>query len=195
MAMCEELISGLVKSITGDYKIMYSPKPGMEEVEIDFKPPFKRISMMEGLEEKMNVKLSALDDPDVDAKLIKLLEKHGLECAEPQTTARLLDTFVGEFLEANIIHPTFITEHPQTMSPLAKYHRSKPFLTERFEMFAAGREVSWRPLFLFLISMYIDKLTYLTLRYSSAGQRLHRVEQPGCAIRTFPRSGQSRWCG
>jgi lysyl-tRNA synthetase class 2 len=142
MAMCEELVSGLVKSITGDYKIMYSPKPGMDEVEIDFKPPFRRISMMEGLEEKMNVKLPALDDPEVDAKLIKLLEKHGLECAKPQTTARLLDTFVGEFLEANIIHPTFITEHPQTMSPLAKYHRSKPFLTERFELFAAGRELA-----------------------------------------------------
>ena len=142
MVMCEELISGLVKSITGDYKIRYSPKPGMDEVEIDFQPPFKRISMMEGLEEAMDVKLPALDDPDIDAKLIKLLEKHELECAPPQTTARLLDTFVGEFLEDNIVHPTFITEHPQTMSPLAKYHRSKPFLTERFELFAAGREVS-----------------------------------------------------
>eukprot|EP00522_Entomoneis_paludosa_P013316 CAMPEP_0172456852 /NCGR_PEP_ID=MMETSP1065-20121228/18142_1 /TAXON_ID=265537 /ORGANISM="Amphiprora paludosa, Strain CCMP125" /LENGTH=764 /DNA_ID=CAMNT_0013210141 /DNA_START=63 /DNA_END=2357 /DNA_ORIENTATION=- len=142
MVMCEELVSGLVKSITGGYKIKYSPKPGMDEVEIDFTPPFKRISMMEGLEEKMNVKLPALDDPEVDAKLIVLLEKHGLECAPPRTTARLLDTFVGEFLEDNIVHPTFITEHPQTMSPLAKYHRSKPFLTERFELFAAGRELA-----------------------------------------------------
>jgi len=142
MVMCEELVSGLVKDVTGGYKIMYAPKPDMDPVEIDFTPPFKRISMMEGLEEAMQVKLPALDDPDIDEKLIALLEKHNLECTPPQTTARLLDTFVGEFLEDNIIHPTFITEQPQLMSPLAKYHRSKPGLTERFELFAAGREVS-----------------------------------------------------
>jgi lysyl-tRNA synthetase class 2 len=141
MDMCEVLVSGLVKKITGGFKIKYSPKPGMDEVEIDFTPPFKRISMMSGLEEAMDCKLPALDDPDVDKKLFVLLKKHNLECAPPHTTARLLDTFVGEFLEENIIHPTFITEQPQIMSPLAKYHRSKNFLTERFELFAAGREV------------------------------------------------------
>lgn len=141
MDMCEELISGLVKKTTGGYKIKYSPKPGMPEVEIDFTPPFKRISMMEGIEEKIGKKLPALDDPEVDAKLLEILAEYDLECTPPHTTARLLDTLVGEFLEDNIIHPTFITEHPQIMSPLAKYHRSKPFLTERFELFAAGREV------------------------------------------------------
>jgi lysyl-tRNA synthetase, class II len=141
MVMCEELVSGLVLSVTGGYKIKYSPKPGQDEVEIDFTPPFKRISMMEGLEEAMNVKLPALDDPEIDTKLIAIMKQFGLECSPPQTTARLLDTFVGEFLENNIIHPTFITEQPQLMSPLAKYHRSKPGLTERFELFAAGREV------------------------------------------------------
>ena len=97
--------------------------------------------MIEGLEEAMKVKLPELDDPEVEQKPIALLKEHNLECAPPQTTARLLDTLVGEFLEDNIIHPTFITEHPQLMSPLAKYHRSKKFLTERFELFAAGREV------------------------------------------------------
>jgi lysyl-tRNA synthetase class 2 len=141
MNMCEELISGLVLKITGGYKIQYSPKPGMPEVEIDFTPPFKRISMMEGLNEAMKTTLPALDDPDIDAKLFKLMKEHELECVPPHTTARLLDTFVGEFLEDNIIHPTFITEQPECMSPLAKYHRSKTFLTERFELFACGREV------------------------------------------------------
>mmetsp|Transcript_5714 Transcript_5714/g.9962 ORF Transcript_5714/g.9962 Transcript_5714/m.9962 type:complete len:677 (-) Transcript_5714:248-2278(-) len=142
MDMCEELVSGLVKKICGSYKIKYSPKPGMEEVEIDFTPPFKRISMIEGLEEAMKTKLPELDDPEVDKKLLELLKEHDLECTPPHTTARLLDTLVGEFLEDNIIHPTFITEHPQIMSPLAKYHRSKKFLTERFELFAAGRELA-----------------------------------------------------
>jgi lysyl-tRNA synthetase, class II len=141
MNMCEELVSGMVKKVTGDYKIRYSPKPGMPEVEIDFTPPFKRISMMAGLEEAMKTKLPELDDPEIEIKLLALLKEHNLECAKPHSTARLLDTFVGEFLESNIIHPTFITEQPQLMSPLAKYHRSKKFLTERFELFAAGREV------------------------------------------------------
>jgi lysyl-tRNA synthetase class 2 len=141
MDTCEELVSGLVMKICGSYKIKYSPKPGQPEVEIDFTPPFKRISMMEGLEEAMNCKLPELDDPEVDNKLLELLNEHNLECTPPHTTARLLDTLVGEFLEDNIIHPTFVTEHPQLMSPLAKYHRSKKFLTERFELFAAGREV------------------------------------------------------
>ncbi|CAJ1966884.1 unnamed protein product [Cylindrotheca closterium] len=142
MDMCEELVSGLVKKITGGFKIKYSPKPGMPEVEIDFTPPFKRISMMEGLEEKMGIKLPAMDDPECEKKLVDILADFDLECTPPHTTARLLDTLVGEFLEDNIIHPTFITEHPQIMSPLAKYHRSKPFLTERFELFAAGRELA-----------------------------------------------------
>eukprot|EP00560_Eucampia_antarctica_P009162 CAMPEP_0197828024 /NCGR_PEP_ID=MMETSP1437-20131217/4670_1 /TAXON_ID=49252 ORGANISM="Eucampia antarctica, Strain CCMP1452" /NCGR_SAMPLE_ID=MMETSP1437 /ASSEMBLY_ACC=CAM_ASM_001096 /LENGTH=608 /DNA_ID=CAMNT_0043429091 /DNA_START=57 /DNA_END=1883 /DNA_ORIENTATION=+ len=142
MDMTEEMLSGMVKEITGGYKINYSPKPGAPEVEIDFTPPFKRISMMEGLEERMNVKLPELDDPEVEIKLKALLDKHGLECSPPHTTSRLLDTFVGEFLEDNIIHPTFITEHPEIMSPLAKTHRSKKGLTERFELFAAGRELA-----------------------------------------------------
>ena len=150
MVMCEELVSGLVLKVTGGYTIKYAPKPGQEEVEIDFTPPFKRISMMEGLEEAMKLKLPALDDPEIDTKLVAIMKQFELECSPPHTTARLLDTFVGEFLESNIIHPTFITEQPQLMSPLAKYHRSKPGLTERFELFAAGREVR-RISFFFLI--------------------------------------------
>lgn len=142
MDMTEEMLSGMVKDITGGYKIKYSPKPGAPEIEVDFTPPFKRISMIEGLNEAMNTTLPALDDPDIIPKLQAKLEIHELECAPPHTVARLLDTFVGEFLEDNIVHPTFITEHPEIMSPLAKSHRSKPGLTERFELFVAGREVS-----------------------------------------------------
>ena len=142
MDMTEEMLSGMVKEITGGYKIKYQPKPNAEEVEIDFTPPFKRIPMMEGIEEKIGQKLPELDDPKIDVKLEIILEKFDLECPPPHTTARLLDTLVGEFLEDNITHPTFITEHPQIMSPLAKYHREKKGLTERFELFVCGREVS-----------------------------------------------------
>jgi lysyl-tRNA synthetase class 2 len=143
MDMTEEMLSGMVKEITGSYKIKYQPKPNTEEVEIDFTPPFKRISMIEGIEEKIGEKLPSFDDPKIEVKLELILEKFNLECSPPLTTARMLDTLVGEFLEDNIVHPTFITEHPQIMSPLAKNHREKEGLTERFELFVCGREVSW----------------------------------------------------
>ncbi|KAL3785501.1 hypothetical protein ACHAW5_006026 [Stephanodiscus triporus] len=142
MDMTEEMLSGMVKEITGSYKIKYQPKPNTEEVEIDFTPPFKRISMIEGIEEKIGEKLPSFDDPKIEVKLELILEKFNLECSPPLTTARMLDTLVGEFLEDNIVHPTFITEHPQIMSPLAKNHREKEGLTERFELFVCGRELA-----------------------------------------------------
>jgi lysyl-tRNA synthetase class 2 len=142
MVMTEEMISGMVKDITGGYKIMFSPKPGQPEHEIDFTPPFKRISMMDGLEEAMGVTLPALDDPEIDMKLKALLDEREIECSPPHTTARLLDTLVGEYLEDNIINPCFITDHPEIMSPLAKSHRSRKGLTERFELFVAKRELA-----------------------------------------------------
>jgi lysyl-tRNA synthetase, class II len=58
-----------------------------------------------------------------------------------QTTARLLDKLVGEYLESQLVNPGFICDHPQIMSPLAKWHRNKPGMTERFELFVNCREV------------------------------------------------------
>jgi len=142
MNMTEEMISCIVKDVTGSYVIQYQPKPNADVVTVDFTPPFKRISMIDGLNEAMNTTLPELDDPEIDEKLVKLLEKHEIECPPPHTTARLLDTLVGEFLEVNCINPTFITDHPEIMSPLAKTHRSKKGLTERFELFVAGRELA-----------------------------------------------------
>lgn len=55
-----------------------------------------------------------------------------VECPPPRTTARLLDKLVGDFLEEKCINPTFILDHPQIMSPLSKYHRDIPGLTERY---------------------------------------------------------------
>merc|ERR1712151_1135436 len=88
-----------------------------------------------------NTTLPELDDPEIDEKLVKLLEKHEIECPPPHTTARLLDTLVEHFIEPECQNPTFICEHPEIMSPLAKYHRSKKGLTERFELFVVGTEL------------------------------------------------------
>jgi hypothetical protein len=57
--------------------------------------------------------------------------KHNVDCGAPRTASRLLDKLVGDFIEVDCINPTFITDHPQIMSPLAKWHRSVPGLTER----------------------------------------------------------------
>ncbi|XP_067641514.1 lysine--tRNA ligase isoform X1 [Eurosta solidaginis] len=141
----ENMISSMVKAIHGTYKIKYHPEgaEGPEE-EIDFTPPFKRVSMIKSLEEKLNVKFpsaSEFNNSKTTEFLSQLCTKHQIECPPPRTTARLLDKLVGEFIEETCINPTFICEHPQIMSPLAKYHRSEPGLTERFELFVMKKEV------------------------------------------------------
>ena len=65
----------------------------------------------------------------------KLCAKHEVACSEPRTTNRLIDKLIERFLEVDCINPTFLMEQPQIMCPLAKYHRSKKGLTERFELF------------------------------------------------------------
>lgn len=113
-------------------------------VEVDFSPPFRRISMIKSLEEQLNVKFPAADQlqtPAANQFLDALCKKHEVECPSPRTTSRLLDKLVGEYLEETCINPTFICDHPQIMSPLAKYHRSEAGLTERFELFVMKKEV------------------------------------------------------
>lgn len=82
-----------------------------------------------------------LDSSENLQKLFGLCEKHGVECPPPKTAARMLDKLVAHTLEEKCINPTFIIDHPQMMSPLAKYHRSDKGLTERYELFVLKREV------------------------------------------------------
>lgn len=141
LEMTEVMISGMVKEICGGYVIPYAAEEGQEPVMIDFTPPWRRVSMLEGLEEELNVKIPPLDAPGTAKFLEDLCKKHNVECSPPRTVARLVDKLVGEFLEEKCINPTFITEHPQLMSPLAKNHRSKADVTERFELFCCKREL------------------------------------------------------
>jgi lysyl-tRNA synthetase, class II len=135
------MISGMVKQITGSFVIPYSAEEGGEPVMVDFSPPWKRVSMIEGLEEHIGEKFPSLDSPELYGFLDRTCIKHNVDCRAPRTSARLLDKLVGHFLEENIINPVFITDHPEFMSPLAKYHRTKPGMTERFELFVCKREV------------------------------------------------------
>lgn len=143
MDMTEELFSSMVKNIKGSYKIEYHPDgPDQPGIEIDFTPPWPRYSMVEEIEKRSGVKLPRnFEDEEARQALDDLVAKLELDCPPPRTAARLLDKLCGEFIEDRIVHPSFITEHPQIMSPLAKWHRSKPGLTERFELFVNTKEI------------------------------------------------------
>jgi lysyl-tRNA synthetase class 2 len=148
MSITETLLSGMVKAITGGYKIKYHPNRTETEegeaYEVDFTPPFRRMSMLDELQKVLAVKFPEnLDLHTEEARQYfdGLCAANNVECSAPRTTARLLDKLVGDFLETQSISPTFITDHPQVMSPLAKWHRDKPGLTERFELFVCKKEI------------------------------------------------------
>jgi lysyl-tRNA synthetase class 2 len=154
MNIAEELISGMVFAIHGSYQIEYQPMK-KDKVMLDFTPPWPRYPMCETVEERGGLKIPrGFDDEThqyLEAEMAKLeakLQKAGeLKpgepiCGAPRTLARLLDAFAGHYIEDQITtKPGFITEHPQIMSPLAKYHRNKPGITERFEGFLMGKEL------------------------------------------------------
>ncbi|XP_061994303.1 lysine--tRNA ligase, cytoplasmic [Rosa rugosa] len=144
MTMTEEMLSGMVKEITGGYKVKYHSN-GLDKdpIEIDFTPPFRRIDMVEELNKiaGLNINPKDLSSEEVNSYLKEACKKFDIKCSPPETTARLLDKLVGHFLEETCVNPAFIINHPEIMSPLAKWHRSKPGLTERFELFINKHEV------------------------------------------------------
>lgn len=98
MSITEDMVSGMIKSIHGSYKITYHPDgPENEAVEIDFTPPFKRLSMIKTLEEVLKIKLPSADklsNPETNQILSDLCTKYEIECPPPRTTARLLDKVI-----------------------------------------------------------------------------------------------------
>jgi lysyl-tRNA synthetase class 2 len=152
MDLTEEMISGMVYSIHGKYVIDYHPN-GIEEkdniIQIDFTRPWRRIPIMTELERVISEKIPNTTFPkgkDLETEgarlfLDNLCKQLNVECANPRSTSRLIDKLVGEFIEVTCKNPTFLMDHPQIMSPLAKWHRSEPGLTERFELFANYHEL------------------------------------------------------
>jgi len=148
MDMTELMISGMVKAIHGSYKISYTNGDGVDN-ELDFSPPWPRVSMMEGLAKSMtetHPELGAFEFPDPNGEeckdfLFELFKRVGRVPKPPATVSKMIDQLVGDYLESKAMNPMFITEHPEVMSPLAKGHRSKPGLTERFELFVNQREL------------------------------------------------------
>ncbi|KAH6647504.1 lysyl-tRNA synthetase [Truncatella angustata] len=144
MKRTEELVSGLVKELTGGYTTTFTTQHG-ETYNVNWEAPWKRVSMIPALEEATGEKFPDPDQLHTDESrefLKKVCKKVNVDCPSPQTTPRMLDRLTGEFIEETAVNPTFITEHPKIMSPLAKDHRSKPGLTERFEAFVCKKEIA-----------------------------------------------------
>lgn len=141
--LTEDLVSGLVKHLTGGYNTKFHTQHG-EVYEINWEKPWRRVEMIPALEEACGEKFPPGDELHTDetnAFLKRVLKKLNIECTPPLTNARMLDKLVGEFIEETCINPTFIIGHPQMMSPLAKYHRSEKGLCERFEAFVCKKEI------------------------------------------------------
>ena len=100
--------------------------------------------MLPALEAALGIKLpyDNLDCEEVRKQLDDLCVKHEVDCKVPRSVSRLLDKLVGEFIESKCLSPAFLMHHPQIMSPLAKYHRSIPGLSERFEVFVNYQEIA-----------------------------------------------------
>jgi hypothetical protein len=143
MRMTEELVSGMVLKLKGSYKIQYHANgPHEPPVEIDFTPPFKRFSMVADLEQTLDIKIPMpLESKECNEFLKATCVKLGVVTNPPLTTARLLDELTATYLESQCMNPGFICDHPKIMSPLAKYHRTLPDMTERFELFVNKREL------------------------------------------------------
>ncbi|KAK2449251.1 Class II aminoacyl-tRNA and biotin synthetases superfamily protein [Trifolium repens] len=144
MDITEKMLSGMVHELTnGSYKVKYhADGTDKDPIEIDFTPPFRRIDMIEGLEEIAGLNIPKdLSSDEANQYLKDACKKFEVECPPPETTARLLDKLVGHFLEETCVNPTFLINQPEIMSPLAKWHRARPGLTERFELFVNKREL------------------------------------------------------
>ena len=116
---------------------------GKAEVEIDgktisFRAPFRRLPILDAIKEKTGYDLSEMNENEVR----EVAKKCGIEVDDTMGRGKLIDEIFGETCEGDFIQPTFITDYPVEMSPLTKMHRSKPGLTERFELMVNGKELA-----------------------------------------------------
>ena len=132
MAFTEQMLEYICMQVLGTTKV----KVG--EREIDFKAPYKRISMLDAIKEHTGIDISDMDEAELRATCQQL----GVEVDETMGVGKLIDEIFGEKCEGSYIQPTFITDYPKEMSPLTKEHRSNPRLTERFELMVNGKELA-----------------------------------------------------
>ena len=106
--------------------------------QVDFKPPFRRLPILEAIKEYAGVDVAGMNEDELRATCKQL----HVEIDESFGKGKLIDAIFGEYCEKHLTQPTFITDYPVEMSPLTKRHRENPELTERFELFVCGKELA-----------------------------------------------------
>lgn len=140
MGIVEKILSSIAQEVTGSLEVKFGDKVS------NWSPPWNRIDYLESLKE-------ALGNPENFPKEDQLEGEAALaffkaECekrkyvSEAETVTKFMDKLFGKLVEPKCINPTFVCHHPQIMCPLAKYHRSRPGLSERFELFVFGKEIA-----------------------------------------------------
>ncbi len=132
MNFTEEIVKKAVLDLHGKTEITYGDKV------INLDPPYKRISMLDAILENTGIDISGMDEAGLRTVCDKLNVPHTPEMGK----GKLIDALFGEKCEHNYIQPTFIIDYPYETSPLTKMHRSKPGLTERFELMINGKEIA-----------------------------------------------------
>ena len=132
MDFTEKLLEKICYDVNGTYEV----KVG--ENIINFKAPYKRVTMIDSIKEFTGIDITGMDE----GQLREVCAQLGIEVDETYGKGKLIDEIFGEKCEGNYIQPTFITDYPKEMSPLTKKHRSNPELTERFELMVNGKEIA-----------------------------------------------------
>ena len=133
MEITENLIAHMAEVATGSTKIVYQGK------EIDFKPPWRRMTMIDCVKEFSGVDFNEIN---TDEEAIAIAKEKGIEIKPGMRRGEIIAEFFEEFGEDKLVQPTFITQHPVEISPLSKRNNEDPRLTDRFEAFANGWELA-----------------------------------------------------
>ena len=132
MNTTEKLLEKVATDLYGDSKVNYGDN------KIEFKGPYKKISILDSIKENTGFDLSNSSEKET----FKIAKELGVEVDETMGKGKLIDEIFGDKCESKYIQPTFIIDYPKEMSPLTKEHRTNPELTERFELLINGSEIA-----------------------------------------------------
>lgn len=132
MSFIEKMLERICIAVNGSSETVIDGKT------ISFKAPYRRLPILEAIKEKTGYDLEGKSEDEIR----QICRELKMEIDDTMGKGKLIDEIFGEFCEGNFIQPTFITDYPIEMSPLTKKHRSKPGLTERFELMVNGKELA-----------------------------------------------------
>jgi len=133
MTLTEEMITSLVRDLFGTLKIAY------QGTELDFTPPWRRVSVREALVRYAGLDPASLEDRD---KALREAAKRGLLFEDREPLGKILMAIFDETVEEKLIQPTFVTGYPLEVSPLSRKNTQNPEIVDRFELYIHGREIA-----------------------------------------------------